>query len=158
DPAGNTSEFSAVPPASGSALQVDPCDPTKTALVVRGTPGNDDIRFIPGGTAGSVEVFLNNVSLGTFTPTGRLIAYAGAGNDEVQVAGSIALPAWLYGGAGNDRLKGGAGDDVLLGDGGDDLLVGGSGRDLLVGGTGADRIVGNADDDVLIAGVFTLES
>jgi Ca2+-binding RTX toxin-like protein len=68
------------------------------------------------------------------------------------VAGGISLPAWLYGDAGNDRLKGGAGNDVLLGGNGEDLLVGGGGRDLLLGGAGADRIVGNGEDDILIAG------
>ena len=86
------------------------------------------------------------------TPTGRLVAHGGDGDDDIQVAGGIALPAWLYGEGGNDRLKGGAGHDVLLGGDGDDMLVGGGGRDLLIGGTGADRIVGNQDDDILIAG------
>lgn len=97
-------------------------------------------------------MILNGVTLGVFTPTGRLIAYGLEGNDNIQVSGSIALSAWLYGGPGNDRLKGGAGHDVLFGGEGDDLLVGGSGRDLLVGGNGADRIVGNADDDIMLAG------
>ena len=64
----------------------------------------------------------------------------------------INLPAWLYGGSGNDRLKGGAGNDVLIGGDGDDLIVGGDGRDLLIGGFGADRLVGNTGDDILIAG------
>lgn len=47
---------------------------------------------------------------------------------------------WLYGGAGNDRLKGGAGDD------------------LLVGGTGADRTVGDAWDDIMIAGTSLFDA
>ena len=64
----------------------------------------------------------------------------------------MSLPTWLYGGAGNDRLKGGGGHDVLLGGDDDDLLIGGSGRDFLFAGAGADRVVGNADDDVLVAG------
>lgn len=74
------------------------------------------------------------------------------------MAGSIGLPAWLYGNGGNDRLKGGAGHDVLFGGDGDDLLVGGGGRDLLIGGLGADRIVGNADDDILIAGFTAFDA
>ncbi len=82
----------------------------------------------------------------------RLLVFAGAGDDDVQVSGNIGISAWLYGGDGNDRLKGGAGNDVLLGGAGDDLVQGGSGRDLEIGGRGADRIVGNADDDILIAG------
>lgn len=135
-----------------TALLPDPCDATKTALFVGGTTGNDTIVISPAGNAGAVQVQLNGSSLGTFTPTARVIAYGQAGDDDIQVAGSIELPAWLYGDSGADRLKGGKSDDVLLGGDGDDLLVGGGGRDLLIGGHGADRIVGNADDDILIAG------
>jgi Ca2+-binding RTX toxin-like protein len=86
------------------------------------------------------------------------MAFGQAGNDDIQVAGSIALRAWLYGDDGHDRLKGGAGHDILLGGVGDDLLVGNSGRDLLIGGAGADRIVGNADDDILIAGTTAFDA
>ncbi len=121
-------------------------------LEIVGSAGAETIRFEPGGAAGDVRLKLNGVWLGTFHPSGQFIARGQQGDDDVQVAGSISLPAWLYGDEGNDRLKGGAGHDVLLGGVGDDLLVGGSGRNLLIGGVGADRIVGNADDDVLIAG------
>ena len=133
-------------------LQVDSCDPTKTVLVVGGTTGNDSILFSPVGNSGSIEVTINGVSQGIFVPTGRVVAFGQAGNDDIQVAGSITNSAWLFGGAGNDRLKGGAGNDVLIGGDGDDLIVGGDGRDLLIGGFGADRLVGNAADDILIAG------
>src|SRR5439155_7832921 len=112
----------------------------------------------PEGNDGDVSVKLNGVSLGTFHPTGRIIAFGQAGDDDIQVSGSIKLSAWLYGGAGNDRLKGGSGNNVLLGGDGDDLLVGGAGRDILIGGAGADRIVGNAEDDILISGSTTWET
>ncbi|HUG67648.1 MAG TPA: PKD domain-containing protein [Pirellulaceae bacterium] len=121
-------------------------------LIIGGTAGNDRILFSPSDNSGAIEVKLNGVSLGVFTPSGRLIACGMQGDDDIEVAGSITLPAWLYGNEGNDRLKGGAGDDVLDGGAGDDLLIGGSGRDLLIGGSGADRIVGNGGDDILIAG------
>jgi len=98
---------------------------------------------------------VNNVSLGSFAPTGRLIVHAQAGNDNVQVAGAVAQAAWLYGDDGNDRLKGGAGFNVLLGGAGDDHLTGGGNRNLLIGGTGADRIIGNSGDDLLIGGATT---
>jgi Ca2+-binding RTX toxin-like protein len=142
------------------AIQPCPCDPqgTETVLAVGGTLGDDTIVFHPGETAGDVVVQLNGVSLGTFRPTCAVMAFGQAGNDDLQVAGSITLRAWLYGGDGNDRLKGGAGHDLLFGEAGDDLLVGGSGRDLLIGGTGADRIVGNADDDILIAGTTAFDA
>src|SRR5205085_2018272 len=104
------------------------------------------------GNSGGIMVTINALPAGGFAPTGRLVAHGLAGDDDLQVAGGIARPAWLYGDGGNDRLKGGNGNNVLLGGDGDDLLVGGSGRDLLIGGRGADRIVGNENDDILIAG------
>jgi VCBS repeat-containing protein len=140
------------PGGAGATIVVDPCDPSKTALVVRGTTGNDTITITPSNNSGAVTVKLNGTTLGTFNPTGRVIVFGLEGNDDLQTAGSVSLPVWLHGGAGNDRLKGGDGHDVLLGEDGDDLLVGGGGRDLLIGGEGADRLVGNADDDILIAG------
>jgi Ca2+-binding RTX toxin-like protein len=131
------------------ALQAEPVDPTQTALVVGGTGEADSILV---DKTNSVEVFLDGLSLGVFDPTGRILVFGQAGDDDLEVAGSIALSAWLYGDAGNDRLKGGSGHDVLLGGKGDDLLIGGGGRDLLIGGRGYDRIVGNDGDDILIAG------
>ena len=80
------------------------------------------------------------------------------GDDDIIVKPGITIPAWLYGGLGDDKLKGGDGDDVLIGGDGDDLLVGGEGRDLLIGGRGADKIVGNAGDDLLIAGYTAFDA
>jgi Ca2+-binding RTX toxin-like protein len=120
-------------------------------LLVGGTSANDHIIFTPA-SGGQVTAKLNGVVLGTFAPTGRLLAYGQGGNDDIQVSGSLALSAWLDGGEGDDRLSGGAGNDVVLGGAGADLVIGGQGRDLLIGGAGADRIIGNADDDVLISG------
>jgi hypothetical protein len=134
------------------AYQADPGDPDKTALVVGGTPGNDTIHVNPVGNTGAVEVFLDSVSLGTFRPTGRIIIYAQAGNDTIQVAGAVTLPAELYGGDGEDRIFGGGGDNLILGGGGDDFLIGGAGRNVILGGVGADRILDNGDEDILIAG------
>ncbi|MCI0684542.1 MAG: autotransporter-associated beta strand repeat-containing protein [Gemmataceae bacterium] len=142
----------------GVVIQASPFDASKRDLVVGGTAANDDVDFLPGSTAGTVAVFVNGVSQGTFSPTGRLIAYGMAGDDDLEASGSLALSAWLHGGAGHDRLKGGAGHDVLLGGDGDDLIVGGSGRDLLIGGIGADRINGNAGEDLLIAGTTAFDA
>ena len=126
-------------------------------LVVGGTLGDDSIVLSPAENSG-IDVTLNDVSLGVFQPTSRLVAYGQDGDDDIQVAGSIGRAAWLYGGDGHDRLKGGAGDDVLLGGDGEDFLAGGNGRDLLLGGTGADRILGNAGDDILIAGTTDFDA
>ena len=67
------------------------------------------------------------------------------------------MPAWLYGGDGDDRLKGGDGNNVLLGGAGDDLLVGGDSRRPAHRRHGADNIVGNAADDILISGTTAFD-
>lgn len=138
-------------------VKADPAAAGRSDLVVNGTYRPDTIVVGAGDVTGTLTVRLDGHSLGAYAPLpgtswGRVIVYAHEGDDDVQVAGSIAVDAWLYGGTGADRLRGGPGNDVLLGEDGDDLLVGGGGRDLLIGGTGADRILGNADDDILIAG------
>ena len=157
DNGGSASTATATLQVVSVTIQVDPCDATKKALAVGGTTGNDQIAVSPGTSSGYYEVTINGVWQGSFAAPagfelGAILVFGQSGNDDLHVAGSIGLSAWLYGGAGNDRLKGGAGHDLLLGGDGDDLLVGGSGRDLLIGGNGADRIVGTADDDILIAG------
>jgi len=126
-------------------------------LAVGGTMGNDTIVFSPGGNSGGIDVSINGVSQGSFTPTGRILAYGQAGDDDIQVGGSLSLPAWLYGGAGNDRLKGGGGPSVLVGGDGDDLLLGGKSSNVMIAGAGADRLVGGAGDDLLIAGATAFD-
>lgn len=157
DASGESDEATTIVNIVVADLLPDPCNPTQEALFVGGTTGNDHIIFSPAA-GGAVEVQINGTSIGTFSPSGGIVVYAQSGDDDVQVSGSIARSAWVYGGDGNDRIKGGAGSDVLLGQGGNDLLVGGGGRDLLIGGVGADRIVGNDDDDILIAGVYLFET
>ena len=131
------------------ALQVNPVDSAQTDLAVGGTPQADRIVV---NQANGFKVVVNGTSFDAAAPTSRILVFGQSGNDDLEVAGSIAVSAWLYGDAGNDRLQGGNGHDVLLGGEGDDLLIGGQGRDLLIGGHGADRIVGNEGDDLLIAG------
>lgn len=150
-----------------TGLVDDPLAPGKTMLVIGGSTGNDTIRIsveedhhdCHDDDAEFITVRINDHDevrhkvRGTFAlPVSRIVVYAQAGNDDVKMDDDSTIPAWLYGGDGNDRLKGGAGHDVLLGEAGDDLLSGSEGRDLLIGGTGADRIIGNAGDDILIAG------
>ena len=44
------------------------------------------IAFVRVGPAGDIEVFLNGASLGTFRPTGRLIAFGQGGDDAILAA------------------------------------------------------------------------
>jgi hypothetical protein len=140
------------------AIQADPHDPARTALVVGGTTGNDSIVFAPRlGAPGDILVSIDGVSQGIFQPTGHLIAYGQEGNDGIFVLGSIALDAWLYGGAGNDLLKGALGTALLLGGDGNDILYGGRGRSVLIGGHGNDLLYGASGDDILIGGLTAFD-
>jgi Ca2+-binding RTX toxin-like protein len=127
-------------------------------LVVGGTTSDDEIEIEWDNDDSHFEVEINDHDLGNYAASGRIVVYALAGDDKVELAGNITQSAWLYGGRGDDHLKGGKGDDVLLGGKGDDLLVGGSGRDLMIAGYGEDRVVGNSDDDILISGVTDFDS
>src|SRR5262249_47302951 len=109
----------AVTSSSAVSLQPDPCDPTKTALVVNATAGDDIILVWAGPAPGSVVVVLNDAVLGPFSPTGHVRVFGLAGDDVIIVAGNVTLSVWLDGGAGDDFLHGGAGPDLLLGGDGD---------------------------------------
>ena len=65
----------------------------------------------------------------------------GDGNDRAHIAGNIALPAFIDGGAGNDHLIAGGGPTTLIGGAGNDFLVGGPGDDRLYGGSGKDDLI-----------------
>jgi hypothetical protein len=122
----------------------DPTDPTKQALYIGGTNGNDIIQLRKSG-AGVMVVF-NGKNLGTFNPTGRIYVYGLAGNDRIELDKGLARDAILDGGAGNDILIAGAGSDVLLGGEGDDTLQGQLGHNLLIGGAGKDALWANAQN------------
>jgi hypothetical protein len=159
-------------------LEADPLVAGAMALFVGGTAGNDIVTISPADVAGSVAVTINNsttknktVSLGTFAPTSRIVAYGLAGNDTIQMADStiagtstsVALAGMFFGGAGNDTLIGGDGNDVLVGGAGTDTLVGGFGSDVLTGGAGIDKLYGglvgkttNSSDGNIIIGDSTV--
>ncbi len=107
-----------------AALEADPFTSGVTALYVGGTSGNDVITFAPTA-GGKVAASISNLStgnrpkwLGTFSPTGHIVAYGIAGNDTIQMTTAtiggklVALsnPAMFFAGNGNDTLIGGAGE------------------------------------------------
>lgn len=147
------------------AIQADPLNPPDTVLVIGGSTGDDTIKVNPTDDPDLLRVKINEqdhdirfrFQVGD-PDLARLAIFAQSGDDKVTVSEDLCIPAWLYGGAGDDSLKGGSGDDVLLGGAGNDLLVGQEGRDLLIGGVGEDKIVGNADDDIMVAGWTVHES
>ncbi len=137
---------------TAAAIQADPVNANKTALVIGGTRGNDQISIEQQPFTNKVLVKMNGKVLGPFRSTGRIIAYGLEGTDVIRVASNAFLSAWLYGGPGSDFLQGGFGNDVLLGEAGNDVLLGSFGRDLLIGGPGSDRLLGGPGEDILIGG------
>jgi Putative Ig domain/PKD domain/RTX calcium-binding nonapeptide repeat (4 copies) len=124
-------------------------------LVVVGTSGDDQILFSRArNDPNAVRLTINGQRVGIFPGVTRIVAFGQAGDDFIALTGSRAVPAELYGGAGNDVLLGGAGPDILVGGAGNDLLLGKQGRDLLIGGPGSDILVGGPGGDILIAGDF----
>jgi DNA-binding beta-propeller fold protein YncE len=142
----------------GVNLVPDATDPTKTELRVVGTSADDTITVDrPGG--GAIRVVLNGVPAGLFSPTGRIVVDALAGNDTVNISSTISRRSWVFGGSGDDIVNANAsGGHVLVGGEGNDRLSGGAGRDLLIGGNGADVVGGGGDDDILLGGPTTLDA
>jgi Ca2+-binding RTX toxin-like protein len=138
-------------PSASVQIGTDPCDGARSALLVLGSGGNDTI-LISKVSSTSVRVTVNNVNLGTYSPTGFIIVDGRDGNDTISVDPMINQPRTLYGGNGNDTLSGGNGDGVMIGGDGDDTILSGNGRDIMIGGNGQDTLNGQNGDDILIAG------
>jgi Ca2+-binding RTX toxin-like protein len=140
------------------AVQADPANPARTALVVGGTAGDDTIRIARTGRPGTFRVLINGSAEGTFRVSGRLMVSGQEGDDRIAVPRSSGRSVWLSGDAGNDKLRGGAGPDVLRGGAGDDRLFGRGGRDWLLGGAGNDRLSGGTGSDLLIGGTTAFDA
>lgn len=134
------------------AVVPDQLNPGKTLLAVGGTAGDDNIMLVPAGSSGKLKVTVNGQQFGNFGPVSRIAVYGLDGNDNIQLAGSIRTPAWLFGGDGNDRLQGAKGNDVLVGGAGDDDINGKQGDDIVIGGEGSDHILGGPGNDLMIGG------
>jgi Ca2+-binding RTX toxin-like protein len=126
---------------SGSTIRVTPVGKQTGALTDSVQVSIDRVTQINTATGGT-----------TFTGFNTITIYGQAGNDDLEVAGSIQKNANFFGSGGNDRMKGGAGNNILVGGAGNDLIIGGSGRDILIGGGGDDKLVGGPGGDILIAG------
>jgi hypothetical protein len=145
------------------ALETDPSG--GTALAIGGNAAGGDTILVTGAnTSGTaVNVTMNKIALGTFTPTGHILVYGQGAKETItlqpDVVGKttyyIQVPALLYGeGSGGDHFNaaGSAANNVLTGHGTNEVLTGGQGRDLLIGGTGAATLNAGTEDDILIGG------
>jgi hypothetical protein len=130
------------------AMETDPFDTSKTALVVIGTMTADTILITPTTTAGTTYTVkmksggaTNFTTYGTnYNPTGHIIVFGGAGNDTIQLLANgsttVSIPALLFGEAGNDVLDatGSSAANVLDGGAGNDIFYDGTGRTIEIGG------------------------
>jgi len=136
----------------------DPSAPGQTMLVVAGGDAADVITVTKGSGDGTFVVIINGVRQGQYTAPprstiSRIVVFGYGGDDTITIDSNLkAIPAYLYGGDGNDTLNAGAGNTLLDGGDGNDKLNGGAGNDLLVGGFGADTLSGGNGDDVLVSG------
>lgn len=123
---------------------------TPSALVVLGTSKNDHIEV--EREHGKYEVEVGNREWKFTALVDRIIAVGYAGNDKIEME-DVAVPAWIYGGSGNDNLSGGSANDHIFGGLGNDKLQGNAGSDELSGGLGNDDFRYDALDTLLDFGL-----
>jgi hypothetical protein len=157
---------------SAIALQQDPTDASKWAIVVGGTAAGDTITFKAGSAAGQVIAQMVTgvtTTIGTWTPSGGGATFTVTVNGVQTVNTPVASPATLgrvvaYGNLGDDKISVVKNGNKMLavpayffGDGGIDSLdaSGSSGNNVLVGGTGNDKLFGGSGRDILVGGVGT---
>jgi phospholipase C len=148
-------------PSLGNAyLQPDADNPGQFALIVGGTEGNDHITITSATGGLRVQLAVGNLQLDqTFVAAiSRIEVYSQGGNDHVQVAPDVVVPAFLFAGDGNDQLQGGGGSSVLVGGHGNDQLQGGAGPSILIAGAGNGHLVGGSGNDLLIGGTTLFDA
>jgi hypothetical protein len=123
-------------------FQPDPLDAAKTALVVGGVDGVNDVLLFDSAPRGA-RLTYNGSNAGVFQFNGSIFAFGQGGNDLIRAPSTGNTPVVFFGQIGNDTLVGGRASDILVGGDGHDTLMGYGGRDLLFGGLGADRLYGN---------------
>jgi len=97
-----------------SELQPDPIDPTKTALVVGGSPGDDTILFGCIGPPGTVQLAINSRIVASVPRPDSLIVFGQTGHDKVVVSRKINLPVSVFDGQGQ-AVTPGAGSPSAIG-------------------------------------------
>ena len=176
-----TDQDGATSAAATQGVQVDAVqllpnaqNPALVDLVWGGTSGSDHVQFtqLTSTTIRIQETLLKDLAVSNVLDfsgvTGRVIASAAGGNDQLDASGLVTTQATLDGGDGDDTLFGGSAGDILIGgtDGGEgqqgsNVIIAGNGdntiygngltalkgatggNNLIVGGTGHDTIYGN---------------
>jgi VCBS repeat-containing protein len=155
-----TDKDGAVSTTVQQTITVKAVDVQEGTLVIGGTTADDNISVAPADASGNLAVTINGASQGTFSAPAQIVVYGQSGNDQIKLTSKkfgpttyyVAVPAALFGDAGNDTLdaRGSTANNILVGGAGTDTLQGGSGRDLLIGGVAGDTLHGNGGDDMII--------
>jgi hypothetical protein len=126
---------------SAAALQADPVNPALMDLVVNGssTGGVDiQVRSVHKGRDIRVEIDGNEQSYEhdfAAADIARIIVNSGPGDNHIDVADNVQIPAVLMGSYGNDHIEGGGGPTIIVGGAGSDRLESGQGSSILIAGT-----------------------
>ncbi len=154
----STSVNLAAPTSVTAQVVADPLNAGQTMLLINGTDGANNIELDVAKKTQIVTVLINNVVIGTYSPTSRIVVFGNGGNDSVTHGGGFKRAVEEFGGDGDDTLKAGQSGDILVGGAGNDSLVSGAGNDVEIGGTGADKVVGDAGEDILITGTTAYDN
>jgi hypothetical protein len=126
---------------SGASLQPDAINPSLTDLVVDGS-SNGGVRIqvsaVHDGQDLRVRIDGAHQDYQADFPVAaisRLIIRGGPGDNTIDVADNVHVPALLMGSFGNDHIEGGGGRTVIIGGLGTDHLEAGSGGTILLAGT-----------------------
>jgi phospholipase C len=145
----------------GSAYaQIDASNPGKFALIVQGTEGNDKISITQDGGQVRVRITGKHVNFDQLfaQALSRIEIYGQGGNDRITVAPDVTVPAYVFTGGGDNKVKGGGGPIVIVGGSGDNQLTGGVGASIIIGGSGHDRLNAGAGAALLIAGTTPFDA
>jgi phospholipase C len=128
--------------------------PGTFTLIVGGTEGNDTINITKTGSAVHVVLDGHGAHIDQqFNQTiSRIEVYGQGGNDHITVDPAVTIPAFLFGGDGNDTIHAGGGNSVVVGGDGKDSLFGGSAPSILIGGDGKDDLEAGTGAALIIAG------
>lgn len=127
---------------SGFSVETSTSDSPVKNLIYAGTSAGDTVYFKSAGNGVIDAIVINGSTTTTRTFTGingAIYAY-GLGGNDILVAADANVPAFLFGGEGNDLLIASTRSSQLFGENGDDTLVGMSGSTLFDGGAGKNTI------------------
>jgi len=133
----------------------DPGQLAGGVLTITSDAASDVVFVATDAATGDVVVVVPGQDPVTFgsDDVQTVLFVGGAGNDAF--VNLTDLPAFAFGGFGNDLLIAGSAGNTLIGDDGNDTLIGGAGDDTLIGAVGNDILAGQAGDDTLIGGAGT---